>query len=289
MALAHADRLCFSYSGAGEPALRDVSLSVEAGELVVVLGSSGCGKSTLLRAFAGLVPHFHGGRFSGRVEVAGLDTRRHRPAELTGVVATLFQDPEDQVVFSGVAAEVAFGLENVGTPPREIEGRVRDALAAVEAEQLAERAIVTLSGGELQRVCLAATLALEPSLLLLDEPTSQLDPDVADAVLELACRLARERGAAVLVAEQRPAGPLARADRVVFLDSGAIVLDAGREEALAWLAEHRPSFLGLSCAAGNPAPAIGSARSIGCRSPIRAGRRWPTPSRCRSGAGRSSH
>jgi energy-coupling factor transport system ATP-binding protein len=252
VALARAEHLGFAYSGAGEPALRDVSLSIEASELVLLLGSSGCGKSTLLRAFAGLVPHFHGGRFSGRVEVAGLDTRRNRPAELAGIVATLFQDPEDQVVFAGVAAEVAFGLENIGTPPREIEARVQEALAAVEAEHLADREIATLSGGELQRVCLASTLALDPSLLLLDEPTSQLDPEVAEVVLELACRAGRERGTAVLVAEQRPAGPLARADRVVVLDAGEVVLDAGRDEALAWLAEHRPAFLGLRAAEGHP-------------------------------------
>jgi energy-coupling factor transport system ATP-binding protein len=243
----------FSYADTTQPALAKASLSVEPGELVVVLGSSGSGKSTLLRAFAGLVPHFHGGRFSGRVEVAGLDTRRHRPAELAGAVATLFQDPEDQVVFGGVAAEVAFGLENVGTPPREIEARVREALAAVEAEHLSARAIATLSGGELQRVCLASTLALGPRLLLLDEPTSQLDPQVAGLLLDLACRLARERGVAVLVAEQRPAGPLARADRVVVLDAGAIVLDAGRDEAVSWLAEHRPAFLGLRSAAADRA------------------------------------
>jgi energy-coupling factor transport system ATP-binding protein len=250
VALACAENVTFSYSAAAEPALRDLSLSIEPGQLVLVLGSSGCGKSTLLRALAGLVPHFHGGRFSGRVEIAGLDTRRQRPADLAGVVATLFQDPEDQVVFGGVAAEVAFGLENIGAPPREIERRVRDALAAVGAGELIERSIATLSGGELQRVCLASALALEPRLLLLDEPTSQLDPDAAEGLLELAARLARERGVAVVCAEQRPAGPLAKADRVVVLDEGAVVLDAPRGEAIAWLAEHRPAFLGLERVAG---------------------------------------
>jgi energy-coupling factor transporter ATP-binding protein EcfA2 len=253
LALASAESLCFSYPGASQPALANASLTVEPGELIVVLGSSGSGKSTLLRAFAGLVPHFHGGRFSGRVEVAGLDTRRYRPAELAGAVATLFQDPEDQVVFAGVAAEVAFGLENVGTPPGEIETRVREALAAVEAEHLSARAIATLSGGELQRVCLASTIALGPKLLLLDEPTSQLDPEMAEVLLDLACRLARERGVAVVVAEQRPAGPLARADRVIVLEAGKIVLDAPRQEAVSWLAEHRPAFLGLRSAAGDRA------------------------------------
>ncbi len=241
MALAVAESLTFSYPAAPRAALQDVSLTVERGELVALLGPSGSGKSTLLRAFAGLVPHFHGGRFAGRVEVAGLDTRRHRPAELAGKVATLFQDPEDQVVLTRVANEVAFGLENVGTPPAEIPGRVEKALAAVGAAHLAGRRVERLSGGELQRVCLASALALEPELLLLDEPTSQLDPEAAEALVELACRL--RRGAGVVLSEQRPSRVLDDVDRVVFMEEGRIALDAEREAALAWIEEHRPAYL----------------------------------------------
>jgi energy-coupling factor transporter ATP-binding protein EcfA2 len=210
-----------------------VSLEVQPGEVVALLGPSGSGKSTLLRALAGLVPHFHGGRFSGRVEVGGRDTRRTRPAELAGTVGTLFQDPEDQVVFTRVEPEVVFGLENLGTPPAEIAPRAGAALAAVGAGELAERPVAELSGGELQRVCLASVLALEPRLLLLDEPTSQLDPDGAAAAIELA----RFSGAAVVVSEQRPERVLDACDRVVFLEGGRIVLDAPREDALARLPE----------------------------------------------------
>jgi len=209
----------------------------------LVLGRSGSGKSTLLRAFAGLVPHFHGGRFSGRVEVAGLDTRQHGPARLAGTVATLFQDPEDQVVFTRVLNEVAFGLENVGTPAQEIKARALDALTSVGAVHLAGRLVTELSGGELQRVCLAATLALEPKLLLLDEPTSQLDPEAAEALVELALRLARERGTAVLLSEQRPALPLEACDRVLFLDRGCLAFDGPVGQARAWLEEHHPLFV----------------------------------------------
>src|SRR5205814_8642840 len=227
VALASVERLTFAYPGVG-PALRDVSLEIEPGEVVALFGPSGSGKSTLLRALAGLVPHFHGGRFSGRVEVSGLDTRRVRPAELAGTVATLFQDPEDQVVFTRVRAEVVFGLENIGTPPAEIEPRALEALAAVGAAELADRPVAELSGGELQRVCLASVLALRPRLLLLDEPTSQLDPDGAAAAIELA----RSSGATVVVSEQRPERVLEACDRVLFLEGGRI-----RDGALpeAWL------------------------------------------------------
>ena len=217
MALARAEGLTFAYPRAARPALDGVDLELEPGEVVLLLGRSGAGKSTLVRAFAGLVPHFHGGRFAGRVLVGGLDTRLTHPSALAGTVATVFQDPEDQVVMTRVAAEVAFGLENLGTPSGEILLRAHAALGAVGAEHLAGRYVAELSGGELQRVCLASALALEPELLLLDEPTSQLDPDGAEAFLDLAQRLARERGTAVLVSEQRPAAALERCDRVVTL------------------------------------------------------------------------
>jgi len=217
VALGRLEQLSYAYPEGGF-ALRDVSLELHSGEVVALFGPSGSGKSTLLRALAGLVPHFHGGRFSGRVEVVGLDTRRVRPAELAGAVGTLFQDPEDQVVFTRVQAEVQFGLENVGVPPSEIEPRAREALAAVGAAHLAERPVAQLSGGELQRVCLASVLALRPRLLLLDEPTSQLDPDGAATAIELA----RESGAAVLVSEHRSERVLEACDRVIFFRDGRL-------------------------------------------------------------------
>jgi energy-coupling factor transporter ATP-binding protein EcfA2 len=249
MALALAENLCFTYPGAELPALDDVSLAIEPGELVAVLGPSGSGKSTLLRALSGLVPHFHGGRFSGRVVVADRDTRMERPADLAGDVATLFQDPEDQVVFGRVENEVAFGLENIGTSPHEIRARARAALVVAGAEHLLERRTETLSEGELQRVCLASVLALEPCLLLLDEPTSQLDPEGAHGLIDLVVRLGRERGTATLVSEQRPSLPLERCDRVLFLEQGRILLDAQQAEALDWIAKNRPAYLPREAAA----------------------------------------
>jgi energy-coupling factor transport system ATP-binding protein len=233
------DRLTFSYPGAPGPALDDLSLRLEEGERVALLGPSGSGKSTLLRALAGLVPHFHGGRFQGRVEVAGSDTRRARPAELAGTVATVFQDPEDQVVMTRALNEVAFGLENLGVPPAEIWSRANAALRDVDAAHLADRRTPELSGGELQRVCLAAALALRPRLLLLDEPTSQLDPDAATLFLEQLEAL----GTTVVLSEQRTSRALALADRVLFVEGGRLLLDAERALALEWLETHRPAYV----------------------------------------------
>ena len=250
MALATVERLTFSYPGVERPALADVSFELEPGEVVALLGPSGAGKSTLLRALAGLVPHFHGGRFQGRVEVAGRDTRRFRPADLADEVASLFQDPEDQIVFGRVENEVAFGLENLGAPPAEIWPRVHGALADAGIARLAERRTETLSAGELQRVCLAAVLVAEPSLLLLDEPTSQLDPEGAEAILDLACEL----GAAVVVSEQRPTLPLERCDRVLFVDAGRVTLDLARDEALGGL---DPAYLPRSPSTPTGAAGVG--------------------------------
>jgi energy-coupling factor transport system ATP-binding protein len=235
------ERLTFTYPDTVAPALRDVTVRIKDGEHVALLGASGSGKSTLVRALAGLVPHFHGGRFEGRVEVDGRDTRRVPPAQLAGTVASVFQDPEEQVVLTRVAPEVAFGLENLGTPPDEILPRALEALTAVGAAHLADRPVAELSGGELQRVCLAAALALRPRLLLLDEPTSQLDPAAADDFLELVS----EAGVATVIAEQRPRRVLQHADRVLFLESGRLLLDAGPSEAEEWLAANRPEWLGL--------------------------------------------
>jgi energy-coupling factor transporter ATP-binding protein EcfA2 len=250
MALACADRLTFAYPESSPAALAEVSFELDAGERVALVGPSGSGKSTLLRALAGLVPHFHGGRFAGRVEVSGRDTRVISPAQLAGhgVVASVFQDPEDQVVMSRVENEVAFGLENVGVPAAEIWPRVEEALRAVGAGHLAGRRTAELSAGELQRVCLASAVALRPKLLLLDEPTSQLDPEGAEEFL--AC--VSELEAAVVLSEQRVARAIDRSDRVLFLDEGRLVLDAPRSEAIAWLGEHRPSYVETS--ADEPSP-----------------------------------
>jgi energy-coupling factor transport system ATP-binding protein len=238
VALASVERLTYAYPDA-QATLVDISFELERGEIVALLGPSGAGKTTLLRALSGLVPHFHGGRFKGRVTVDGHDTRSVRPADLAGAVATVFQDPEDQVVMARVRNEIAFGLENRGTPPEQIWPRVERALGSVGARQLAGRRTAELSSGELQRVCLASALALEPALLLLDEPTSQLDPVSAEAFLSALTDL----GATVVLSEQRTERALELSDRVLFLEGGQLLLDAPRDDALAWLAAHKSQYV----------------------------------------------
>ena len=204
MAIAKLEKLAYWYPDAARAALRVDHLCLEDG-LTIVRGSSGGGKSTLLRLFNGLVPHFHGGRISGRVEVLGSDvlsTPTHRLAQQVGFV---FQDPERQFVHGGVVREVAFGLENRGVPAAEMDDRIETALAAVGIAGLRGRRVATLSGGERQRVAIAAALALGPRLLVLDEPTSQLDPEGVAAVVESLSRLLSS-GHDLVVAEHRTRG-----------------------------------------------------------------------------------
>jgi energy-coupling factor transporter ATP-binding protein EcfA2 len=227
-----------SYAYPGEPdALRDVTLSVGPGEFVVVSGGSGSGKSTLLRAACGLVPHFHGGTFAGRLRCAGRDTREHGPGELAAVAGTLLQDPETQVLMGTVRAELAFPLENRGLAPAAVARAIEEAALALGIAGLLDRSTHELSGGELQRVALGAALAGRPQLLLLDEPTSQLDPVAGDELLGVLRRVNEEWGTAVLLAEHRLERCLPAADRVLALEDGRLAFDGTPEDFLCRRAE----------------------------------------------------
>jgi energy-coupling factor transport system ATP-binding protein len=236
------ERFTYRYPDAASPALRDVSLRIGPGEFVVLAGGTGSGKSTLLRAACGLVPHFHGGEVAGRVETAGLDTRTHGPAELAAVAGTLFQDPETQVVMGTVAAELAFPLENRGLPDAAVARGVEEAALALGIGHLLDRSTHELSGGELQRVALGAALAGRPRLVLLDEPTSQLDPVAGDELLGVLRRLNEEWGTAVVLSEHRLERCLSAADRVVALRDGAVACDADPHAFLDWAHEHAPEL-----------------------------------------------
>jgi energy-coupling factor transport system ATP-binding protein len=229
-----ASGLTYRYPGAEGEALRSVDLSVEPGEFVVVAGRSGSGKSTLLRAACGLVPHFHGGEIEGELEVAGLDASAHGPAELAEVVGLVAQEPETQVVSTTVRAEIELPLELRGVAPAARARAVEEVALALAIDGLLYRTTDTLSGGELQRVSLAAALATRPRLVLLDEPTSQLDPVAGDELISLLRRLNEEWGVAVLLGEHRLERCLAAADRVVALEAGRIAFDGTPRDFLEW-------------------------------------------------------
>jgi energy-coupling factor transport system ATP-binding protein len=224
----------YRYPGRRAPALRDLSLDVEAGSFTVLAGTSGSGKSTLLRALCGLVPHFHGGDVSGELEVAGMSLRDHGPGELAAVCGTVFQDPESQVVMGGVRAELSLPLEHRGESSAAVARAVEEVALALGVANLLDRRTDTLSGGELQRVAIAAALVHRPALLLLDEPTSQLDPVAGDELIWLLRRLNEEWGTAVVIAEHRLERCLPAADRVIAIEDGAVACDAPPAEFLEW-------------------------------------------------------
>lgn len=252
------ERLTYRYpcANSGAPALDDLSLEVAAGEFVVLAGASASGKTTLLRAACGLVPHYFGGSFTGEVAVIGVSTRECGPAELATKVGFVAQDPETQVVSSTVRAELELPLELRGIEPAAIALAVEEAALALGIEALLERTTDALSGGELQRVALGAALVTKPALLLLDEPTSQLDPVAGDELLSLLRRLNEDWGVTVLLGEHRLERCLSAADRVVALADGRLAYDgppAGfGAEALARLPDLAPPAARLFERAGLP-------------------------------------
>ncbi|HYU60513.1 MAG TPA: ATP-binding cassette domain-containing protein [Solirubrobacterales bacterium] len=232
------DGVTYRYPDAGADSLRELRLEVGAGELVALAGRSGSGKTTLLRAACGLVPHFHGGEIAGRIEIAGLDTREHGPAELAGRVGYVAQDPETQVVSTTVRAEIALPLELRGDSAAARARAVEEVALALAIPHLLDRTVDGLSGGELQRVALAAALVARPPLVLLDEPTSQLDPVAGDELISLLRRLNEEWGTAVILCEHRLERCLGAADRVVALADGAIAFDGPPGAFLDWAIAH---------------------------------------------------
>ncbi|MBC7223294.1 MAG: ATP-binding cassette domain-containing protein [Anaerolineae bacterium] len=217
------ENLSYQYPGAPAPVLRDINLRVERGEFVGILGPTGAGKTTLCLALNGIVPQFYGGRFFGRARVAGLDTLERPIQDLARHVGMVFQDPEAQLLTTSVENEVAFALENLCVAPDTIRARVARALAAVRLTGLERKRPYELSGGQKQRLAIAAALAVEPDLLVLDEPTTQLDPVGQQEVFETVARLNRERGVTVVMVSHAVEYLAEHAHRIVVLDQGQVV------------------------------------------------------------------
>jgi len=238
----------YRYPESGSASLSDISVTIEPGTFTVLAGVSGSGKSTLLRAFCGLVPHFHGGQATGELVVGGLDVREHGPGELAAVCGTVFQEPETQVVMGGVRAELELPLEHRGQPAGSVARAVEETALALGVAHLLDRRTDTLSGGELQRVAIAAAMVHDPPLLVLDEPTSQLDPVAGDELVWQLRRLNEDWGTAVVVAEHRLERCLPAADRVIAMVDGRIACDASPRDFLDWATAQSPPALATPAA-----------------------------------------
>ncbi len=212
--------ITYTYPEATRPTLRDLSLHLPEAAFALVVGPSGAGKSTLLRCVNGLTPHFSGGTLAGELIVNGVDPVRAEPRVMSRRVGFVFQDPEAQFVVDRVEDEIAFALENAALPRPEMRVRVEEALDLLDLAPLRQRRLDTLSGGERQRVAIAAALALRPRILVLDEPTSQLDPQSAADVLHALMRLNSDLGLTVLLAEHRLERVLPFVDTLIFLPGG---------------------------------------------------------------------
>jgi energy-coupling factor transport system ATP-binding protein len=236
------EQLTYTYPRASAPALTDVSLEIAPGEFALLAGRSASGKSTLLKAACGLVPHFHGGELSGAIAVAGIDALDTGPSDLAAAVGYVAQDPETQVVSTTVAAEIELPLEMRGDAPASRARAVEEVALALAIPHLLTRTVDTLSGGELQRVALAAALVTRPRLVVLDEPTSQLDPVAGDELIWLLRRLNEEWGVAVLLAEHRLERCLAAADRVIAMSAGSVAFDGPSGDFLTWSQHSDPAL-----------------------------------------------
>lgn len=268
LALLEVKDLTYYYPAAERPALQGINLSIQPGEFVLLLGGSGSGKSTLARALAGLVPEFYGGRMGGEVFFQGCPLSRMDQRQLARRVGIVFQEPENQLVMLSAEAELAFGLENLGLKSGEMRQRVAEVLGFLGLQDAARRFSATLSGGEKQKLAIGAVLAMQPRVLILDEPTSQLDPPAAEEILQLLRRLHEDFALTIVLVEQRLERCYHLADRVVLLEEGRLVYQGPPAAAAAWQARQGwpfvPSLAALFARAGvaEPPLTVGQARRL---------------------------
>lgn len=232
MAIIEAKNLTYTYPGGAKPSINDVSIKVEKGEFVLITGPSGCGKTTLCRCFNGLIPHFYQGELKGEIIVAGMDTTTHETRAMAKSVGLVFQNPENQLFALSIEKDVAFGLENLGMPREEMRERVEWALKLTDIYRLRERSPHEVSGGQQQRVAIAAVLAMQPEIIVLDEPTSFLDPLSAEKIFEVIHELNKKLGITVVLVEHRLDLTAKYADHIVIMDEGKVCFDGNPREIL---------------------------------------------------------
>jgi energy-coupling factor transporter ATPase len=222
--------LTYTYPSAEKPSINDVSITINKSDFVILTGPSGCGKTTLCRCFNGLVPHFYNGTMEGTITVAGLNVADHKIPELARHVGLVFQNPENQLFALSVEKDVAFGLENAAMPRDEMRKRVDWALQMAGISELSERPPHELSGGQQQRVAIASVLAMQPDIMILDEPTSFLDPVGAEKIFEVISELNKKLGITIILVEHRLDLAAKYANRVIVMNKGSIALSGTPRE-----------------------------------------------------------
>lgn len=215
--------LTFKYKNAKSNALQDISLKIEDGDFIGIIGESGAGKTTFCSVLNGLIPHHYDGDFYGSVKVNGTDTFDTKPDKLALKVGSVFQDIESQIISQFVEEEILFGLENFGVPADQIEQRIVSALDTLGILELRHREIAYLSGGQKQKVVIAAILALEPDILVLDEPTGELDPASSFQIFSLLKKLNEEKGITIIIAEQKIMLLCEFAKKLLVLEKGKMI------------------------------------------------------------------
>lgn len=232
MAVIETKGLTYTYPGGSKQSITDVSIKIEKGEFALITGPSGCGKTTLCRCFNGLIPHFYQGEMKGETTVAGMNISEHPIHELAKHVGLVFQNPENQLFALSVEKDVAFGLENLGTQRETMREKVDWALELTRIYDLRERAPYELSGGQQQRVAIASVLAMQPEVMVLDEPTSFLDPLGARRIFEVIHQLNRTLGITVILVEHRLDLTAKYTNHIIVMNEGRVVLDGDPREVL---------------------------------------------------------
>ena len=225
MSAISARNLTFTYVGSDKPSMEDVNLSIDQGSFVILTGPSGCGKTTFCRCLNGLIPNFYAGNMQGELAVDGVNVSGKSTAELASHIGFVFQNPENQLFSLSVERDVAFGLENLGINREEAIDRVRWAMEVTGITGLSKKAPYELSGGQQQKAAIAGVLAMKPRIIVLDEPTSFLDPRSAEEIVGVIAQLNREMHLTIFLVEHRLDIVSRYANRVIVMNGGKVVLD----------------------------------------------------------------
>lgn len=222
----------FRYKRNKEYQLNEINLKIDENKFILLAGPTGSGKTTLIRCMNGLIPQFYPGFYRGYVKVLGKDTAEAPIADLSTEVGIVFQNPENQLISMSVEHEIAFGMENLGIPREEMEKRIKEVIKITEIEHLLDKAPFELSGGEQQRVAIASILVLEPKILVLDEPTALLDPNMADKIIKLLKKIQTEKNMTIIISEHRMDLVVPYANEIILLDNAKILEHGKRDEVL---------------------------------------------------------